>query len=257
MQLAIFSDIHANLPALEAVLKDIETHQPDLICCLGDLVDQNIWNKEVIQMIRAHNIPCIMGNHDQGIGNGQNSFRFSFSTQEQLAWGKEAIAFTHSQLNQKDKKFLRSLPRHLRFDFESANGAFNILMVHGSPKDINEYVLHDTPEDGLRTMLEEAGTQILVMGHTHHPYHQIITTRNQEKKTFSHAINVGSVGCPKDGNWQACYALIEWEDDACMLMDPKALKVSLQRVPYDIDRVVHAIQKSSLPVYYADRLIKN
>lgn len=256
MLLAVFSDIHANLPALEAVMKDIRKHHPDLIYCLGDLVNQNVWNSEVIQMIQADNIPCIMGNHDQGIGNGRTDFRFSYSMREEEKWGKEAIAYTLSQLTDKEKSFLSSLPLHLYFNFDSADGPFNLLMAHGSPTDMNEYIYYLTSEDKLRIMLENAGTHTLLMGHTHHPYHQVLQREQDGKKIYLHAINAGSVGCPKDGNWHSSYVLIEWEAKDNLLTDPDAMKVSIRRIDYDIDTVIHAIQKSPLPIFYAGRLIK-
>jgi predicted phosphodiesterase len=256
MLLAVISDIHANMPALEAVLHDIKKYKPDLTCCLGDLVNQNVWNREVISTIRFANIPCIMGNHDQGIGKNLDNFHFSYSTREEKAWGKEAIAYTLAQLTEKEKSFLAGLPLHLRFDFECADGLLNMLMVHGSPQSINEYVYHFTKKYELCTMIENAGTHILLMGHTHHPYHQVIPVMKDGKKIFLHAVNAGSVGCPKDGDWYGCYVLIEWDSKDHLLTDPEAIKVNIHRVEYDIDTVVHAIQRSPLPLFYAGRLIK-
>ena len=76
MKLTFISDIHANLPALEAVWTDIQKHAPDNIFCLGDLVNFAGWDNEVIDFIKQHNITTIQGNHDEGIGNRQNDFRF-------------------------------------------------------------------------------------------------------------------------------------------------------------------------------------
>ena len=71
MKIALFSDVHANLPALEAFFKDVDSRKPDTIYCLGDLVGYNIWPNEVINAIRKRNIPTIAGNYDFGIGNQQ------------------------------------------------------------------------------------------------------------------------------------------------------------------------------------------
>jgi len=256
MLLAVFSDVHANMPALEAVLADIKKYKPDLICCLGDLVNQNVWSREVITMVRAANIPTVMGNHDQGIGAGNTNFRFSYSTREEKAWGKEAIAYTMAQVSTKDRAFLSNLPSNIRFSFSSADGLLDLLMVHGSPQSINQYVYHFTKADELRSMITQAHTHILLMGHTHHPYHQVIPAEEAGRKTFLHAVNAGSVGCPKDGDWYACYVLIEWDSNRHVLTDPEAVKVTIHRVEYDIDTVVHAIQRSPLPLFYAGRLIK-
>lgn len=256
MLLAVFSDVHGNLPALEAVLTDIKQHKPDLVCCLGDLVNQNVWSKEVIALIRSENIPCVMGNHDQGIGKGQSYFRYSYSTREEKEWGKEAIAYTLSQLDQKDKDFLISLPLQISFDYDTGDEPFNLLMVHGSPLSINEYIYHFAKDHELRDLMEDASAQVLLMGHTHHPYHRIIPVDHDNTKIFLHAINDGSVGYPKDANWYASYVLLEWNSGKNILESRDALKVTIRRIDYDIDKVVHAIQRSPLPLFYAGRLIK-
>ncbi len=256
MLLAVFSDIHANLPALEAVLQDIRKHKPDLICCLGDLVNQNVWNKEVVALIKSSNIPTLMGNHDQGIGNNQSNFRYSYGTREEEQYGKEAIAYTLARVTAEDRAFLRNLPTNMRFNYDCADGLLNMLMVHGSPESLNEYVYHFTKAETLRGMITHAQAHVLLMGHTHHPYHQVIPAEQAGKKIFLHAINAGSVGCPKDGNWHACYVLIEWDTKDHLLADPETMKVTIHRVEYDINKVVRAIQKSDLPLFYAGRLIK-
>jgi putative phosphoesterase len=256
MLLAVFSDVHANMPALEAVLADIKKVKPDLTCCLGDLVNQNVWSREVIKMIREANIPTVMGNHDQGIGQGNANFRYSYSTREEKEWGKEAIAYTLAQVSAKDKTFLSNLPSDIRFRFNSADGLMDLLLVHGSPQSINEYIYHFTKPEELQMIIQNAHAHVLLMGHTHHPYHQVIPAEENGEKIFLHAVNAGSVGCPKDGDWYACYVLIEWDDNRHLLTDPDAIKVSIHRVDYDIDTVVHAIQRSPLPLFYAGRLIK-
>lgn len=256
MRMAVFSDVHANLPALEAVLRDIKKQKPDLICCLGDLVNQNVWNREVIELIRSQHIPTLMGNHDQGIGNHQSLFPYSYSTREEKGWGREAIAYTIAQTSAQDKAYLRNLPEQIRFDFPSADGRFSVLLVHGSPRSLHEYVYHFINRETLRGLLEDAGTQVLLMGHTHHPYHTIIPKAGTAANRYLHAINVGSVGCPKDGDWYSSYALLDWESGDAVLSTEAGLKVSIRRVEYDIDAVVHAIQRSPLPLFYAGRLIK-
>ncbi len=96
MRIALFSDIHANLPALEACLKRIEEQAPDTIYCLGDLVGYNIWPNEVINEIRRRGIPTIAGNYDQGIGLTSDDCGCAYKTDEENAMGKISISFTNS-----------------------------------------------------------------------------------------------------------------------------------------------------------------
>jgi len=80
MRIALFSDIHANLPALEACLKSIQEQKPDAIYCLGDLVGYNIWPNEVIGEIRKRGIPTIAGNYDFGIGRSSDDCGCAYKT---------------------------------------------------------------------------------------------------------------------------------------------------------------------------------
>src|ERR1700726_823139 len=95
MKIALFSDIHANLPALEAVLANIDTQKPDAVYCLGDLVGYNIWPNEVIDTIRSSKIPTIAGNYDFGIGRGSDDCGCAYKTDEEKAMGKISIAYTN------------------------------------------------------------------------------------------------------------------------------------------------------------------
>lgn len=95
MKIAFFSDIHANLPALEAVLADIDNQKPDFIYCLGDLVGYNIWPNEVLGLIRERGIPTIAGNYDEGIGLTSYDCGFAYKSDEEKANGAVSIAFTN------------------------------------------------------------------------------------------------------------------------------------------------------------------
>ncbi len=95
MKIALFSDIHANLPALEAFFKDVEAKMPDAIYCLGDLVGYNVWPNEVIDEIRKKRIPSITGNYDFGIGRSTDDCGCAYKTDEEKAMGKISIAYTN------------------------------------------------------------------------------------------------------------------------------------------------------------------
>ena len=117
MKIALFSDIHANLPALEAALHDIDQRKPDAIYCLGDLVGYNIWANEVIQTIRKRNIPTIAGNYDFGIGRMSNDCGCAYKTQGDKDMGAISIAYTNSIMQPEARQYLRTLPAHIRLEF--------------------------------------------------------------------------------------------------------------------------------------------
>src|SRR5476651_794229 len=114
MKIALFSDIHANLPALEAVLADIGTKKPDAIFCLGDLVGYNIWPNEVINEIRKRGIATIAGNYDFGIGRNSDDCGCAYKTDEEKNMGKVSIAYTNQLVNDDERAYLRALPAHIR-----------------------------------------------------------------------------------------------------------------------------------------------
>ena len=143
MKIALFSDIHANLPALEACLADIDSKKPDAIYCLGDLVGYNIWPNEVINIIRQRGIPTIAGNYDFGIGRMSNDCGCAYKTDDEKDMGKISISYTNSIVQEEERQYLRTLPAHIRVEFQLNEDKLNLLLVHGSPRKINEYLFED------------------------------------------------------------------------------------------------------------------
>jgi putative phosphoesterase len=251
MTIALFSDIHANLPALEAALADMETRKPDAIYCLGDLVGYNIWPNEVIREIRRRGIPTIAGNYDFGIGRSSDDCGCAYKTDEEKAMGKVSIAFTNRIVETEERRYLRSLPAHIRVEFQLNNDQLNLLLVHGSPRKINEYLFEDRDEKSLLRIMEGADADILCFGHTHKPYHRVL----EQASRFRHAINIGSVGKPKDGNPNGCYVLLSI-DESSSILNRDAVKLEFVRFAYDVEQAARAIEDSELPDEYATMLRK-
>ncbi|ARS35264.1 metallophosphoesterase family protein [Pontibacter actiniarum] len=256
MKIAFFSDVHANLPALEAVLQDMEQRQPDMIYCLGDLVGYNVWVNEVVELIRRHRIPTIAGNYDEGVGLNSGDCGCAYKTEEDKARGNKSIAFTNGVINSGNRAYLRQLPRHIRVDFQPKEGEkLRILLVHGSPRKINEYLFEDRPEKSLLRIMDEAAADVMLFGHTHKPFHRRLQAEDSEAPKYKHAINLGSVGKPKDGDTRACYVLLEL-DEHSTAREPDSIKVDFIRVPYDVERAARAVEESPLPNEFADMLRK-
>jgi predicted phosphodiesterase len=249
MKIALFSDIHANLPALEAVLGDIGQRKPDAIYCLGDLVGYAPWPNEVVEVIRSKNIPTIAGNYDYGVGQNSDDCGCAYQTEEDKERGAKSISFTNEIISESNRTYLKGLPSHMRLEFTASSNLNSLLMVHGSPRKINEYLFEDRPDKSFTRMMDKAGTNILAFGHTHKPFHKALAA----EEGYYHAINIGSVGKPKDGDPRACYAILEWEG-ALNFEDPDSLKVSFIRVEYDVEKTAAAIEESPLPDAFADML---
>jgi putative phosphoesterase len=255
MKIALFSDVHANLPALEACLKSIDSEEPDVVYCLGDLVGYNVWPNEVIREIRRRRIPTIKGNYDEGIGAGSSDCGCAYKTAEEKQMGAVSISYTNAIVGDAERAFLHSLPAHLMLQFKSNGCSFNVLLVHGSPRKVNEYLFEDREEQSLLRILEGADAQVLVFGHTHKPFHRVLPTAAEGKKGFIHAVNIGSVGKPKDGNAEGCYVVLQ-VDERTTVDDPGSLTVTFKRFTYDVEAAARGIEASPLPNAYADMLRK-
>ncbi|HEX2533606.1 MAG TPA: metallophosphoesterase family protein [Chitinophagaceae bacterium] len=256
MKIALFSDIHANLPALQALFQQLDHQRPDAVYCLGDLVGYNVWPNEVINAIRDRRIPTIKGNYDEGIGGGTDECGCAYKTDEERDMGKISISVTNARVQPEERAYLAALPAHIRVEFRSGEESISLLLVHGSPRRINEYLFEDREEKSLLRILKDARADILCFGHTHKPWHRVLpdeTTSGTSR--YLHAINTGSVGKPKDGDPRGCFVLLHL-DGQSTLSDPGSVRVEFIRFGYDVEAAAKAVEESPLPDAYADMLRK-
>jgi len=231
---AVFSDVHGNLPALEAILADIERRGVARTFCLGDLVGYGPSPNEVALLVRDSGIPTLMGNYDQGIGFETGDCGCVYKTDEERAEGAVSLEWTQGVVTPEVKAYLRTLEDHLVFQTPSGD----ILAVHGSPRRINEYLFEDRPASAMERMAREYAYPAILFGHTHLPY-----ARQVGETTF---VNVGSAGRPKDGDWRVCYAVV----DPARLGEGEAF-VKFVRVPYDYERLLADLARTPLITSFA------
>jgi putative phosphoesterase len=197
MQIAVFSDVHANLCALEAILADIELQRVDRVICLGDLVGYGAFPNEAVDLVRRCDTATVMGNYDDAVAYGRADCGCVYRSGDEQANGLGSLAWTRQIVSEDNKAYLRRLPMRLQV---AVNGV-SVALVHGSPTRIDEYLFEDRPRASLERALDVAGADVLVCGHTHLPYHRVFGRR--------HLVNVGSIGKPKTTDPRACYALID------------------------------------------------
>lgn len=231
MKIAIISDIHGNLYALEAVLKDIGARGISRIYCAGDIVGYGPRPDEVIGLLQKSGIPAVMGNYDDAVGNTRLICGCDYKDEKSLLLGGRSMAWTGDNTPEAAKKWLRELPAEIRFK----DSGLNMLLVHGSPRSLNEYLYEDVEEGYLNEMLEESGTDVIVCGHTHLPY-----VRNLSR---GYIVNAGSVGKPKGGSPNATYVILD--------ADGKDLSVEIAEAPYDYEKTAGEIERFGLPHEFA------
>jgi predicted phosphodiesterase len=253
MKIALFSDIHANLPALEAFFADLETQKPDAVYCLGDLVGYNIWPNEVINEIRKRGIPTIAGNYDYGVGRSSDDCGCAYKSDSEKDMGSQSIALTNQLVGPDERRYLRSLPAHMQLEFQLNSDNLFLLMVHGSPRKINEYLFEDRDEKSMMRIMEGSNADILFFGHTHKPYHRTFEYELDGKIAYRHAINLGSIGKPKDGDSRGCYVMLTLNENSSKF-DKSSIEVEFIRVAYDVEKAAKAVEESILPNAYADML---
>lgn len=233
--LALFSDVHGNRLALEAVLDDLKAREITKAYCLGDLVGYGADPNGVIDLLRSHSIESILGNYDEGVAweTGDCGCFYVDAEAEQI--GEASYAFTVAAVTAERKAYLRTLPRELHVDL----GGKRVHLVHGSPRRINEYLLSDRDERTYQRLAETEADDVLAFGHTHDPWF-----RWYGEKLF---VNVGSVGRPKDGDPRAIYVALAASGEA-------AIDVEIRRVEYDVEAAAAAVLAAGLPVALADML---
>lgn len=231
-QFALISDIHGNFTALQAVLADIEKRSIERIYCLGDLVGYGPRPNEVIHLIREKNISTVLGNYDDGVGFDRFFCGCDYPTEEEQLLGAKSLKWTKKAISKENKAFLKGLPPEVSIKA----GGVAILLFHGSPQAINQYLPADTPVEVLQKVSRERAETLLCFGHTHIPY-----TRQVEDKLF---VNAGSVGRPKDGDFRACYALVTLEEG-------QEIQVEFVRVLYDVEKTAGEIEEIGLPAEFA------
>lgn len=223
VSITVFGDIHGNLPALEAVFADMEARGLSNLHCLGDLVGYGTFPNEVVDLIRRRGIPTLMGNYDQGVGNNSDDCGCAYKTDIDRRRGELSIAWSNAHTTDDNKAFLRALPAHIPVRL----GELSVLLVHGSPRKVNEYLYEDRPDDYFERIMDMTDADVLVCGHTHLPYHKILPSGRQ-------IVNAGSVGKPKDRDPRAGYVVLSAVG--------RDLSVEFFRVAYDIERTAQAIE---------------
>jgi predicted phosphodiesterase len=236
MRFAIFSDIHANLEALEAVLADAHERKCTDFVCLGDVVGYNANPHECVERVRAMDCPIVKGNHDEQASLIESSRDFNEMAEQAIQW-------TRDHLTEEDKEWLRGLllQRPVR-DFTIVHATLDTPEQWG-------YVFNNLDAAASFTYQQ---TTVCFFGHTHVPMafirddgvHRMRIEQLRIEPTKKYFINVGSVGQPRDADWHAAYCVYDIDNNI----------VEQRRVKYDLEAAQKKIIDAGLPRLLAERL---
>ncbi len=232
---AVITDIHGNLPALQAALARTEELGIERVFCGGDLVGYGPHPNEVCRLIEQRDIPTIYGNYDYAIARNLEDCGCAYVAPHDRELGQRSVDWTLVRTSQDSKDFMRGLPFDLRFPVAGVD----VHLVHGSPRKVNEYLFEDKPARLYERLAASESDPVLEFGHTHKPW-----VRKYGGVLF---VNCGSVGKPKDGDPRGAFAVLA----------PSAgsVTVSIERVAYDADTVAAEIREAGLPEEFADKLL--
>lgn len=224
MQIGVISDLHSNIVALDAVLRELEEEGTEQILCAGDLVGYYPFPDETVSRIRDVGAVCVLGNHDFGL--------ITDTPHEFNRMAKRALDWNRRNLSEENLVYLEGIPETRRLTIDD----LDVFIAHGSPNHpIEEYIWEEDIDDEFLGLSFETVPDVLVLGHTHRPFVKIIGE--------TVCLNPGSVGQPRDGDPRASFAVI----------DTESYEVELRRVEYEIDWVAKETEEY-LPRQLAERL---
>jgi len=235
MGIAIISDIHSNLEALKAAFQYADEHDIDKIYCLGDVVGYGPNPNECVELVRDRCEVVLMGNHDYAAIGRANIDYFN-------EYAKMSTHWTIDQLNDENLDFLNTLPFSHKDD--------DLLFVHSSPSNPSHWYYVLSVQDAKMEM-QSFDERICLIGHSHVPVVFSGQNFNRESRqklqpNKKYIINVGSLGQPRDGNPNPCFAIL----------DPERNNLEFIRLEYDIITTHDKIVNAGLPLFLAERLLK-
>lgn len=243
MRYALISDIHANLPALEAVLADIARRGADVVTYhLGDLVGYAPWPNEVVALLSQGDVGGVAGNYDSTVAFDHAHCGCRYENPDQEAASHLSYDWTRRHVSDATKQCLAGLPFRIDLSVRGGHTAGpRLILVHATPTLNTVYWTEDRSDDFCRKMAAHAGARpgdLMAFGHTHRPWRRVVDGVEY--------VNVGSVGRPKDGDPRAGYVLVD--------AGTERFEIDLLRAEYDVESAAAAILASGLPVCFAEEL---
>ncbi|GIW80571.1 MAG: phosphoesterase [Gemmatales bacterium] len=236
-KIAVFGGIYNNYLALEAALVDARQRGADACFCLGDMGAFGPFPDRVFPLLHAHKVLCIQGNYDHSVGNGLADCQCGYTDPRDNHFARISYAYTFKNTSSENREWLRSLPDQRRIQL----GRYRVLMCHGSPRKMNEFLWESTtPTHFLSALAEQFHADVILATHTGIKWHRTLPDDR-------HFINVGVLGRPEnDGTTNVWYTILEATPD---------LRIEFVPLHYDYERLAREMRSENLPQEFVQTIL--
>lgn len=235
-RLAVFGGVYSNHLALAAVLADLDALAVDHAWCLGDLGGFGPHPDHAAESMRQSGVPMLRGNYDEAIGFGREDCACGYTDSRDERFAQISFDYTRARTSKTHRAWMRGLPEQQRLTL----GGRRVLLCHGSPRRVNEFLWESTCSDAFLSWLcAQHAADVVVCTHTGIPWHRALPSG-------AHVINVGAIGRPaNDGRTDVVYASIE--------LGPE-VRVEFRRVAYDHEALAREMEAECLPPEFVDTI---
>jgi predicted phosphodiesterase len=236
-RIAVFGGIYSNYLALEAALRDAQSRGVDALYCLGDLGAFGPYPDRVIPLLHKHRVQCIQGNYDNSIGNELADCQCGYTDPRDNYFARISYDYTFTHTSPMNRAWMKALPGQLRLQL----GRYRVLMCHGSPRRMNEFLWESTtPTHFLEHLANDYQADVLVTTHTGIKWHRRLANDR-------HFVNVGVLGRPEnDGRTKVWYTILEARPE---------LAVEFIPVTYDCQRLAQEMRLEKLPEEFVETIL--
>ena len=235
-RIAVFGGVYSNALALEALLADARTRDVEAVFCLGDMGGFGPHPDRVFPRLREHGVLAIQGNYDESLASGRTDCGCGYTDPRDNHYAAISYRYTFEHTSTENKTWLGALPRHRRLKL----GPHRVLMCHGSPRVVNEFLWESaTPNGLLRHLMDRAEADVMLCTHTGMKWHRALPDAR-------HAVNVGVIGRPEnDGRPNVWYTVLTAGPD---------LQVEFVPLAYDHETLAREMDREGLPPEFAETI---
>jgi predicted phosphodiesterase len=235
-RLALFGGVYSNHLALAAALEDVDRRGADAVWCLGDLGGFGPHPDRAAGILRAAGVPMIRGNYDDAIGHGRDDCACGYTDPEDARFAQRSYDYTLARTSETHRGWMRGLPGHARLELAGRR----VLLCHGSPRRVNEFLWESACSDAFLAWLCDAhAADVIACTHTGIPWHRALPGGR-------HVVNVGAIGRPAhDGRTSVAYALLALGAEVA---------VEFPRVTYDHESLAREMEAEGLPSEFVETI---